>query len=1682
MTTNRFKSTRRLRVALLTSTALVLASMLASTSAQAQVVLNVTDGASLSAAITQADSNASTSYVINFQNNITLTAAAADTLAAFNTTSNVTVNGNGFKLDGGGVQRGFFVYSGTVAINDLAIVNANATGGNGGGALTGAGGGMGAGGALFVAAGGNVTVSNVSLNSNSAAGGAGGFGSGSGFTSGAGGGGMGGNGGGLGGFGNTSGGGGGLGLGADGGATPGQSGAAGIVTGTAGGGASSDGGTGGANGGGGGASAGALSGAAGGGGIGGAVANGYTAGNGGFGGGGGATYGSFLNPSAPGNGGFGGGGGSSGAFGGGAGGFGGGSGGQAAGGFGGGSSSQTSSQGGGGGAGMGGAIFVQDGGTFKIAGSFNVDGNSVSGGAGGSDIFAVLSGGSPAPDGSAFGSGLFLQGAGTLAIQPGSGQTQTISDVIADQVGVVANGYVPSSPLAGTEIWGLNVSGGGTLVLAGANLYSGGTTVSSTTVVVTNNSSVGTGAVTLDGGVFKAGADGLAFGNSFLLTATAGNTIDTNGNTLTLSGVISDAGGSPGALTKAGTGTLILSGVNTYSGGTTINAGTLQIAGAGTLGSISAATTVAGGTLDLGGTTQTQNGGVTLTSGSITHGVLASSGLFDVRAGSIDAILAGSGALEKNGTGTVTLSGDNAYTGGTTINDGTLQLASAGTLGANSSTTTVAGGTLDLGGTAQTQNGGVTLTSGSITNGTLSSSGLFDVRAGSIDAILAGSGALEKNGTGTVTLSGANTYTGGTTINAGTLQLGNSTGVGSILGAITVGSGTTFDVVNADTSGITSITNNGTTYFHNSSTAGAATINNQNTIEFLDSSTAGNATITMGGFFSTGLTFRDSSSAGSATITNSNGSAVFANTSSAGSARITNFDSFYFADAATAGHATITNFSNIFFNSTSTAGSAVITNNSSLSFSGSATAGSATITNNGSGSSLAFSDTSTAGSASIVNNGYVVFDANSTAGSATIANNTGARVGFYGSSTGGNATITNNAGVTLGFFETSTGGNATILNNAGGTVDFSHSTGLAGDGKLSVGSIAGAGDVYLGARELTVGGNNLNTTVSGVIGDCGAGATACNAYAYGFNRTGGSLVKTGTGTLTLSGVNTYTGATTVNGGTLAVNGDLTLSSGITVNDGGALGGSGTVGSTAIMSGGTLAPGNSIGTLTVNGSLVFSTGSFYKVEASPTSADRTNVLGIATLTGATVQAVALPGSFRAQTYTILNATGGFGGTQFAGITGDTFAPGARNPHLTYDANNVFLVLDPGTIALPAGTGGNQTNVAGAINKAVESGFTPPAGFDALLNMSGAKLANALNQVSGQPGATTTQGSFSAMQQFVTMINPFSGSAGSGQGGVMSFASEALGYAAANSPDAKMRAAYAAVMPPTAPASLNERWGVWASAYGGSSTISGNSASGSSSTTSRIYGSVAGADYRFSPDTIVGFALGGAGFNFAVSDGLGSGRADLFQAGIYGRHAMGAAYISGTFAYGLQDVTTDRTVTVSGSDKLQANFKANTFTGRVESGYRFAPWPAFGATPYAAVQVSSFDLPGYRERATSGSDQFALAYNAQTTMNVRTELGTRADKLFLRENGLFTLSGRLAWAHDSNTDRPVTATFQSLPGASFTVNGAKPAADSALVTAGAEMKWLNGFSLGGSFEGEFSNTTQTYAGKTTLRYGW
>jgi uncharacterized protein with beta-barrel porin domain len=351
---------------------------------------------------------------------------------------------------------------------------------------------------------------------------------------------------------------------------------------------------------------------------------------------------------------------------------------------------------------------------------------------------------------------------------------------------------------------------------------------------------------------------------------------------------------------------------------------------------------------------------------------------------------------------------------------------------------------------------------------------------------------------------------------------------------------------------------------------------------------------------------------------------------------------------------------------------------------------------------------------------------------------------------------------------------------------------------------------------------------------------------------------------------------------------------------------------------------------------------------------------------------------------------------------------------------------------------------------------------------------LSQLAGESASAPQQTTFQAMAQFMgVMTDPFL--AGRGDP-IDAHANAAAGYADA-------RQAYAAIFtkaPPAAPA-FAERWSVWGAGFGGAQQTSGTAALGSNNTTSSVYGTAVGADYRLSPHTIAGFAIAGGGTNFTVANGLGGGRSDLFQAGAFIRHTIGAAYLTGALAYGWQDVTTDRTVTVAGIDRLRAQFNANTWSGRAEGGYRFAT-SGIGVTPYAAGQFTTFALPAYAEQAIVGSNMFALAYGARSVTDARSELGLRTDKSFAASDGVLTLRGRAAWAHDFNPDRAIAATFQTLPGASFVVNGARPAADAALVTGSAEMKWIGGWSAAATFDGEFSSVTRSYAGKGVVRYAW
>jgi uncharacterized protein with beta-barrel porin domain len=540
---------------------------------------------------------------------------------------------------------------------------------------------------------------------------------------------------------------------------------------------------------------------------------------------------------------------------------------------------------------------------------------------------------------------------------------------------------------------------------------------------------------------------------------------------------------------------------------------------------------------------------------------------------------------------------------------------------------------------------------------------------------------------------------------------------------------------------------------------------------------------------------------------------------------------------------------------------------------------------------------------------------------------------------------------------------------------------------------------------------------------------------------------------------------------LQVDGSIQTSALTTIISSGALTGIGTVGGIQTNAGGTFAPGNGTpgSTMTVMGSLAFASGAIYLVQINPTTASFATVHGTATLGGAMVNANFASGTYVAKQYTILTATGNVSGTFGGVVNSGGLTPGFTTT-LSYDAKDVFL-----NVVMNAASNAANNNQQ-AVGNALTSFFNTTGGIPAVFT---GLSSSGLTQATGETATGSQQTTFNAMGQFMGVLtDPFMNRGG------FNAPSPSSGYADENATTAKSNPTDAfAMFTKAPPQAYAQRWSVWAAGFGGSQSTSGNTVVGSNNTTSRLGGTAVGADYLISPNTIAGFALAGGGTSFNVANG-GAGRSDLFQAGAYVRHNAGPAYISASLAYGWQDVTTNRIVTIAGFDQLRAQFNANAWSGRLEGGYRFVSPATFGVgiTPYAAAQFVTFDLPGYAEQAVVGTNNFALAYGAHDPTDARTELGIRTDRSWAMNDGMLTLRGRFAWAHDYDPDRSIGTTFQSLPGASFVVNGAAQSADSALTTASIEMKWRNHWSVAATFEGEFSNVTSSYAGKGVVRYTW
>lgn len=452
-----------------------------------------------------------------------------------------------------------------------------------------------------------------------------------------------------------------------------------------------------------------------------------------------------------------------------------------------------------------------------------------------------------------------------------------------------------------TDTLALVKAGDGTLTLAAANSYTGGTTIEGGSLAVGVDGALGSGAVVIrDGGALAAGADGLVITNNIAIEGRG--TVNTGANTLTIAGTISDVpllafagqwqvdqgpdwfssppdgplaytgqeaaallfggnaadyqistlgtdpalvnnqawysiigvgggtalaqdysskylgsfygptsgftlndptnaasayvddnatgaaftnyaftgtGAAPGTLVKAGSGTLILTGVNTYSGGTDITEGTIAISSDTALGTGDISFSGLGGTLQALASFSTAKA-ITLNAG----GTIDSNG-FDV---TLDGVIDGAGGLSKVGAGLLALTGVNTYSGGTTLTQGTISIGNVAALGTGT-VTTAAGTTLLAGADLFNLSNNVVLNGGT----TIDTQG-FGVL---MDGAISGTGALTKVGAGNLALYGANSYTGGTNVDAGTLFVNSAASAGT--GTIAMANGTTFAVVVAST-------------------------------------------------------------------------------------------------------------------------------------------------------------------------------------------------------------------------------------------------------------------------------------------------------------------------------------------------------------------------------------------------------------------------------------------------------------------------------------------------------------------------------------------------------------------------------------------------------------------------------------------------------------------------------------------------------------------------------------------------------------------------------------------------------------------------------------------------------------------------------------------------------------------
>jgi outer membrane autotransporter protein len=1215
----------------------------------------------------------------------------------------------------------------------------------------------------------------------------------------------------------------------------------------------------------------------------------------------------------------------------------------------------------------------------------------------------------------------------------------------------------------------------------------------------------GGGGAGLVGGVGGAGTAGSIAGGTSGTSGGAGSSGGNGGS----GGVGGTAGGGGGG--GGGHGAVVAGGSNAGtiaggSGGNGGNSGTGGGAGGGgggggygvvvtgasysNSGTIAAGAGGAGGSGFLTGSIGGGNGG----DGGFGVQVTASGASFT----NSNTVTGGNGGGAGGGVGGSSGAGGAGIVGSglTVINSGAIAGGTGGGAQANAITFTGGANTLTLQGTSWTLTGNIRIDGG----GSLT---FNQTAAQTLDNVIAGNGSINQNGPGRLTLTGLNTYTGATTINAGTLALSGSADISSS-SLVTVGAGATFNVADNFATQINALAGSGTVQL--GSSAGMEIVNASGEFSgVITSDACGCSTLAIGGGTQTlsgvntyvGITALASGATlalkGSGSIASSVGVQFFAV-----GPGVATFDiSQTTSGAVVGGLADVDGVGVVSLGSkTLTVGpnggpfAGVILDGGI----GGGIGGGLTIASPDFGLQLAGVNTYT-GATTVLANGVLAV-----VGSGSIASSSGVTLAGVGalfdiSGSDISQTIKDLSGVA---------GTTVALGGNALTVGTANSTSFAGtivDGGLYGGT--GASLVKTGSGTLTLTGANTytgGTTVNGglinfsALGNFGTGMVTLNGggvqwaagtatdissrlaplgaggatfdtngnnvtFATGLTGTGG-LAKQGLGTLNLTGNNSYTGPTTINGGTLSVNGSLAGS--VTVNSGGMIGGNGTVGG-LVSNGGTFAPGNSIGTLNVNGNLV-QNGGTYQVEANAAGqSDKINVSGTAAINGGTVQVLAQPGVYAANTtYTILSAGGGVAGA-YSSVTSN-FA--FLTPSLAYTANNVLLTLSLAQNAFSS-FGGNTPNQR-AVGVALDQSFPTSSGdFNTVLNaiavLSTTQGPAALTAISGQPwadfGTMNVNNAAMFMNALGQQMAGFHGGQPAGQRLALAQACEV------ESCDG--------VGPLSA----------WASALGGLGSVLGDS--NASTLTYNLGGAAAGLDYRFDPRFLLGIGTGYTHGTQWVNSFMGQGWSDSVSVAAYGSFTQWGFYADALAGYAYSNNQLQRQILIPGLQQRTATGStgANQFLGQVEAGYKvgiYAP-AAATITPFGRFQISSVTQNAFSE---SGAQSLSLNVAQQTTNSQRTTIGADlGSSIGIGNDKKLDVAVRLGWQHEfADTGRPITAAFAGAPGNSFTVFGATPARDSAIVGLQASTNIAQATQVYLRYDGGVGGGTDNHALNVGLRMSW